>query len=88
MLVLLAAFRYIVVARQDVFSAALPSAYDFNPEGVQVPMHQRNRKEPKAFYNILPWHPRKKAFIHRRRSREVWGQGTKEKEQPEEGSRK
>lgn len=25
-------------------------------------MHQRNRKEPKAFYNILPWHPRKKGI--------------------------
>lgn len=77
-LILSAAFRCIAVAHQCVFSVAFPAAYRCNPEGLDVPMRQRNRKELKAFYSILTWHLTKKAFIHRRRSVEVWGQGTKE----------
>lgn len=42
-----------------VFSAALPAAHDFSPEG----LNQRNRKETKAFCNIQPWHLRK-AGVH------------------------
>lgn len=44
-----------------MFSAVLPAAHDFSPEG----LNQRNRKETKAFCNIQPWHLRK-AGVHPR----------------------
>jgi len=38
MLVLSAAFRYIVVVHQHVLSTTLPAAYHFSPEGPQMHM--------------------------------------------------
>lgn len=42
-----------------MFSAALPSAHNFSPEG----LNQRNRKKTKTFCNIRPQHLRK-AGVH------------------------
>lgn len=67
-----------------VFSAALPAARNLSPEG----LNQRNRKETSLFATSDLGMLEKQVFIRRMRSIEVWGQGTKAKEQAEEGSTK